>query len=303
MRKGLGILAAIMITGVIASGCGTSGASGGNYPNAQLLVDANWVKGHVNDDKLIVIDARSKGYDQGHLPKAVNLPSGQINDPKNHVKGFLLSADGYTQVVQKAGVNQDSTILLYDDGDSLSATRIFYSLEYYGLKDHVKVLNGGYAAWQAAGGDVSTTAVTNPKGNFVAKEQTDLVSTEQQVQQNLDNKNFVFLDARSPDEYVGKDLRGNKKGGHIPGAVNQEWTNAIATGSDGVPKFKSYKQLTDDFAKLGITKDKTVVPYCQTNVRGAHSYFALRLIGFKDVRPYEGSWAEWGNDDKTPVVQ
>lgn len=299
------ILAAI---GILLVGCGDkegSAKSGdqGTYPNAHLLVDTGWLKQNQTDEKLVIVDARSKGYDQGHIPGAIHLNPNEINDPTNHVKGFLVEDDEFTAIIQKAGINEDSTILVYDEGNGMGATRLFYALEYYGLSDKVKVLNGGFTGWLAAEEEVSTDEVILPQGNFVAKAQAQLVSTAEQIEQNLENKDYVFLDVRSADEFTGKDLRGNLRGGHIPGAVHQEWSLAIDQNSkDGIPRFKSYQQLSSDFEKLGLKQDKTVVPYCQTNIRGAHTYFVLRLLGYEDIRPYEGSWAEWGNEENTPIA-
>lgn len=310
MKKKYTVLALLIVIGVILASCGNSDkkATGGSgdqetYPNAQLLVDVAWVKQNQKDEKTIIIDARSKGYEQGHIPGAIHLTSNKLNDPTNPVQGFLVNEEEFTEVVQQAGVNADSTIVVYDEGNGMGATRLFYAFEYYGLKNQVKLLNGGFTAWLTAEEDVSTDEVTLPQGNFVAKVQSDLISTAEHIQQNLENEKYVFLDVRSIDEFTGKDLRGNLRGGHIPGAVNQEWSLAIDQNTDdGVPKFKSYQQLSADFEKLGLKKDITVVPYCQTNIRGAHTYFVLRLLGYEDIRPYEGSWAEWGNDEKTPIA-
>ncbi|MEB3101824.1 sulfurtransferase [Ferviditalea candida] len=307
----LGILSVVFITVLAAcgsksnsgesTGAAAGAKTGGDYPNSQLLADVNWVNDHLNDPKVVLIDARAKGYEEGHIRGAVNLKTGDINDPKNPVKGFLLGEEAFGEVIRKLGVNQDSTVLVYDEGNALSATRIFYAFEYYGLRDQVKVLNGGYPAWLAAGKDVSTDAPQIAPGNFTAKANAALISTKAEITGELNDPKLVFLDARSADEYTGKDLRGNKNGGHIPGAVNRDWSESIQKGEDGIERFKSYETLKAEFEKIGTVKDKTVVPYCQTNVRGAHTYFTLRLLGYSDIRPYEGSWSEWGNAIDTKI--
>lgn len=274
---------------------------GENYPNAHLLADTDWVADHLEDENLVIIDARSKGYEEGHIPGAVSLSSGQINDPDNEINGFVLPADQFSELISGIGVNQDSTILIYDDGNSLSATRIFYTLEYYGLQDQVKVLNGGYPAWLIEGHDVSFDAPEVTPGNFVAQANDQLVSTKEEVTGSLGQDNVVILDTRSADEYTGADARNNKHAGHIPGAVHQEWTDTLVESETGLQQFMSYADLKDKFEQLGVVEDKTVIPYCQTNVRGAHTYFSLRLLGYSDIRPYEGSWAEWGNVDDTSI--
>ena len=272
-----------------------------SYPNGHLLADAEWLGEHLEDSNLVIIDARSEGYEEGHIPGSVHLSSGEINDGENVVNGFLLPEEPFGELMSGIGVNQASNVVIYDDGNALSATRIFYALEYYGLKDQVKVLNGGYPAWLTAGYDISVDPVKPEKGDFVAKANANLVSSKDQVVEQLDNENVVLLDTRSADEFTGTDPRKNKHAGHIPGAVHREWTAAITTGEDGLQQFLSLDDLKENFESIGVEQDKTIIPYCQTNVRGSHSYFSLRLLGYEDIRPYEGSWAEWGNRDDTPI--
>jgi thiosulfate/3-mercaptopyruvate sulfurtransferase len=158
----------------------------------------------------------------------------------------------------------------------------------------------------AAAKEVSTDTPAAPaKGNFTATPNDKLITTKEQLKA-LDMQQCTLLDVRSAKEYSGEDLRGNQKGGHIDKALNREWSDAIdANAKDGVPVFKNYADLTKAFEQTGVNKDKskTVIPYCQTNIRGAHTYYTLRLLGYTDVRPYEGAFAEWGNAADTTVVK
>lgn len=269
-----------------------------SYPNGDLLVDVEWVKNNLDNENVRFVDMRAEGYEGGHIPGAVNITWQEMNDPENPVKGFLAPPDPFTTLMQDLGINEDTTVVAYDDGSSLSAARLFYALEYYG-HDNVKILNGGITGWLSAGEEVSTDEVVVEKGNFKAAQQENLVTRKDFLVNNLDNQNLVILDVRSPEEYNGEDVRSDR-GGHIPNAVNLNWTNAI-TEKDGVPTFKSAEELKKQFENIGVKKDKTIVPYCQTNVRGAHTYFALRLLGYEKISPYEGSWSEWGNDPSLPI--
>lgn len=306
MGKNKAIILAILVLGVMVllSACGNAEQTSNeaSYPNAYLLADTNWVSENLEDQNLVIIDSRSQGFEEGHIPGAVNLSSGKINDVENEIDGFLLGEEEFGELLRSLGVNQDSNILIYDDGNALSATRIFYALEYYGLKDQVKVLNGGYPAWLTAGNDISVEPVQPAAGNFVAKANENLVSSKEQVLEQLENDNFVILDTRSADEYSGAEKRNNLYGGHIPGAVHREWTTSLTENEEGLQQFLSLEDLQENFESIGVEKDKTVITYCQTNVRGAHSYFSLRLLGYEDIRPYEGSWAEWGNSEDTPII-
>jgi len=321
MKKKMALLSLVVLAGIVGAcsskpdGSATNAAGGSNtggkavqevkatdpYPNAQLIADVKWVESNAKDAKVKIIDARSKGYEQGHIPGAISINSGLLKDSKNN---SIISKEAFTELVQKAGINSDSTIVVYDEASGNGATRVFYALEYYGLKDKVKILNGGYAAWTAAGKEVSTDVPAVTKGNFAPQPNDKLITTKAQLL-SADLAQCTVLDTRSAKEYSGEDLRGNKNGGHVKGAVNTEWSEAIdQTPADGVPKFKSYKDLNDIYTKAGVTdKEKTIIPYCQTNIRGAHSYFTLRLLGFQDIRPYEGSMAEWANADDTTLVK
>ncbi|PYI55275.1 sulfurtransferase [Paenibacillus flagellatus] len=319
MKSKLVLISLLVLAGVAAA-CGSkpesgptnaSGGGGGQtaqqtktpetYPNAQLLADVKWVEEHAKDPNVKIIDARSKGYEQGHIPGAISINSGLLKDGKNNA---IIGKEAFTELFQKAGVNNDTTVVVYDEGAGNGATRLFYGLEYYGLKDKVKVLNGGYLAWTSAGKEQSTETPTPAKGNFTAVPNDKLITTKDQLL-NANLQQCTLLDTRSAKEFSGEDLRGNKKGGHLQGAIHKEWSEAIDQNpADGVPKFKSFAELNKLYTDAGVTdKEKTIIPYCQTNIRGAHSYFTLRLLGFKDIRPYEGSWAEWGNADDTPVVK
>lgn len=308
VRKNKVIILAVLVVGVISllSACGSGNeeptSSEASYPNAYLLADVEWVSEHLEDSDLVIIDSRSQGFEEGHIPGAVNLSSGKINDVENEINGFLLDEEPFGELLSSLGVNQDSNIVVYDDGNALSATRIFYALEYYGLKDQVKVLNGGYPAWLIAGHDISVDPVQPAAGNFVAKANANLVSSKDQVLEQLDHEDVVLLDTRSADEYSGAEKRDNLHGGHIPGAVHLDWTAALTENEEGLQQFLSFEELQENFDSVGVEKDKTIITYCQTNVRGAHSYFSLRLLGYEDIRPYEGSWAEWGNSEDTPIV-
>ncbi|MDC3414715.1 sulfurtransferase [Aquibacillus sp. 3ASR75-11] len=268
------------------------------YPNDDLLVDIEWVKENLDNENVRFVDMRGDDYEGGHIPGAVSATWQDVNDPNNPVEGFLLPADPFSSFIQELGINEDTTVVAYDAGNSMSAARLFYALEYYG-KENVKILNGGFTAWLNAGEEVSTEAPTIEKGNFIAEAQKQLVSTKEEVESKIDKEDTVLLDVRSPEEYSGDDVRADR-GGHIPNAINLEWTTAM-TEKDGVPVFKSSEELANQFEETGVAQDKTIVPYCQTNARGAHTYFVLRLMGYDQVKPYEGSWAEWGNDPNTPI--
>ncbi len=292
-----------LVLGIFVAGCSSNASSNeesqNGYKNGDLLVDVAWAKEHADDENVQFVDMRGEGFEAGHLPGATNITWGQITREDYEVDGFLANQETFSQNMQDLGINNDSTVVVYDDGSSLSAARLFYALEYYGHSD-VKILNGGYAAWLDAGHEVATGKANVTEGNFTASVNKDVQSSQEEVLDNLDNEEVVFLDTRSEGEYTGENLRA-ERGGHIPGAVHLEWKESITENEAGVSVFKSADELQKQFESAGIKKDKKVVPYCQTNVRGAHTYFTLRLLGYENISPYEGSWAQWGNTADAPI--
>ncbi|AOM83777.1 sulfurtransferase [Salisediminibacterium beveridgei] len=266
-----------------------------DYENGDLLVDTDWLEDQGED--VVVVDVRREGFESGHIPGAQLVEPGQLSDPDNPVDGVLPPEEGFQELMQSIGVSEDTTVVAYDDGDSLWASRLFYALELYGHED-VRILNGGFTAWLSDEKAISTEPAEAEEGNFTAELNPELQSSQEDVEANRDNESAMFLDARSEGEFSGEDVRA-ERGGHIPGASHLEWSDAVA--DDGVPYFKDADALEEQFAAAGADRDKTVIPYCQTNVRGAHSYFSLRLLGFDDIKPYEGSWAEYGNDPEADI--
>ncbi|BBI34007.1 sulfurtransferase [Cohnella abietis] len=269
------------------------------YPNDFLLVNADWVEQQLHDEQVVIIDARPKGYEEGHIPGAVSLTSGQLKAADGI---HIISSERFTELAQERGINADTTVIVYDDGLSNNSARVFYALEYYGKWDNVRILNGGFTSWKASGKTISKDTVEARQGNFEATINPELITTQGQLVQELNGEQVVHLDARTIEEFRGTELRNNERGGYIPGAIHLEWTDTIDKTIPDQPKFKSYLALKQLFESAGVQKEKTIVPYCQTNVRGAHQYFVLRLLGYQNVRPYEGSWAEWGNDPNTPIA-
>ncbi|WNF38630.1 sulfurtransferase [Bacillaceae bacterium IKA-2] len=270
-----------------------------DYPNADLLVDVDWVEENLTNQDVRFVDLRAEGFEGGHIPGAVHVTWQDLNDPDASVGGVLANEDLFEALMGELGINNDTLVIAYDDGNSMAAARLFYALEYYG-HEQVKILNGGFTAWLTSGKDITTEAKEVEMASFTAEVNENLAVDMDFVIANLENDNCVILDARSPDEHSGEDIRA-ERGGHIPSSVNVDWTEANQV-IDGVPSFKSKEDLEELFGAAGVDREKMIIPYCQTNVRGAHSYFVLRLLGFEDVRPYEGSWSEWGNEESAPIT-
>jgi len=272
-----------------------------DYPNGHLLAEPGWLIQNLNRADLRIIDLRpARDYERAHIPGAVNIPgSGALNDPDAEIEGWLLPPDEFQELMRSLGVNEDTTVVAYDQSNGLSAARLFYALELYGHFDKVKLLNGGFAAWTEERGPLSRDVPSYAPGNFVATLVEDRIATAEYIASKLETGDAVLIDARTAGEFTGSDVRA-ARGGTIPGAIHLEWVNNVVDGN--VQRFKSADELFAMYAGIGADPEDEIIPFCQTNVRGAHTYFTLRLLGYQNVRPYEGSWSEWGNRDDLPIM-
>ena len=198
-------------------------------------------------------------------------------------------------VLELRGVSESTEVVFYEDNSGMRAARGLWFLEFFGHQN-VRILDGGIQAWKAAGLAVTTEAASPKTAIFKTSERREVLATVDDVLHSLDNKEISILDTRSKGEYLGTHVRA-ARGGAIPGAIHIEWTDNL----DARGKFKSDAELTAMYSRAGITPDKEVISYCQGGYRAAHSYVALRLIGFPKVRNYIGSWKEWGDRTDLPI--
>ncbi len=262
-----------------------------DYPNSHLLLEATELRNLLASDDIFLIDAREEVSDS-IIPASVHFAAvSELTDPDHPVASFLIGPDVFQEKMRAIGLNNDSRVVIYDEGNSLASARLFYALDYYGFSN-ASVLNGGIAGWLDAGYSVQNMHHTKEPGSFRFEIQEAKSCDITYVMEAANDPNKIIFDARSAEEFSGEEVRA-ERGGHIPNAVNLEWRNVLQP--EGIPYFLPAQEIQDLYTSLGITPDKEVIPHCHTNVRGSHAYFTLRLMGYDSVRPYEGSWAEYGN--------
>ena len=271
------------------------------YANPQLLISVQALAARIestghDDDSLLMIDLRpAEAFAAGHLPGAVHLDLfglSLIDTNPAPLDAFLWII---AHLLTSRGMSADTTVVVYDEKSGMRAARAFWFLEFFDHPD-TRVLDGGVGAWQAKGLPTQTVATAPKQGDWVAGRADERLATWRDVKSRLGSEDAIILDTRSDGEYHGTHVRA-KRGGAVPGAVHIEWTRNLA--EDG--SFKGASDLRTMYESAGVTPNKEVISYCQGGYRAAHSYLALRLLGYPRVRNYIGSWKEWGDREDLPI--
>ncbi len=246
--------------------------------------------------RTLILDMRPpEAYTAGHVPGAIHLDLWGVSlidtDPAP-LKAFMWMIE---HVLALHGVDAATPIVVYDEQSGVRAARAFWFLDYFGHPS-VRVLNGGFNAWSRAGLPAAQDAAPPPKSGWTGRREEKTLATWADVRRALGRRDVVILDTRSDGEYEGTTIRA-ARGGAIPGAVHIEWTRNLT--ADG--EFKPAEELERMYGDAGVTPDREVITYCQGGYRAAHSYLALRLLGYPRVRNYVGSWKEWADREDLPV--
>ena len=277
------------------------------YARPEVLVSTDWVEEHRNDPNVRLLESNEDVllYETGHIPGAVKIDwVTDLNDPL--VRDYVDRAR-FEKLLRAKGINNDTTVVFYGDKNNWWATYAFWVFKLFGALN-LKILDGGRLRWAEEGRELVTAVPKYPEGNITVRERDDSrirafrVEVEQHVQ-----RRGKLVDVRSPEEYRGERLHmpeypneGALRGGHIPGAKSIPWGRAVTPETH---TFKPAAELRTIYeGENGLQKTDDVVAYCRIGERSSHTWFVLTyLLGFKNVRNYDGSWTEWGNLVRSPI--
>jgi len=258
-------------------------------PNPNLLIQPEFLKDRLGDTSLRILDIRNdEKYLSGHLPEAVQLWFPEVTVNINSVPGFVAPPETVAEAMSQRGIDSDTEVIVYGDTGAIWAARMFWVLEYHG-HTNVRVLNGGFPFWNDSFLPLALGRAEAEAKTFVPNIQSQKRVDADWVLNHLDDPNVVFVDARETETY-------NR--GHVPGAISKPWLDNIDWETE---RFKSLDVLESRFTESGISKDLTVISYCQTGVLSAQNFFTFRMLGYPDVRLYDGSFADWSSVPNRPI--
>jgi len=278
--------------------------SNGHIANPESLVSTDWAVEHQQDPKvrLVEVDVDTTAYDKGHLQGAVAW--NWRNDLQAKPARDIAAKDQLERLLSKSGVGADTTVVLYGDNNNWFAAYAYWTLKYYGF-DNVKLVNGGRIKLEAEGRQFTTEAPSYPETQFKFSGSPNeaIRAYRDDVAERIGKAGLV--DVRSPGEFSGELLapenlpqEGAQRGGHIPTAKNIPWAKAVK--EDGT--FKDVAELKELYGAQGISPDRETIAYCRIGERSAHTWFVLtELLGYPNVRNYDGFWTEWGSLIKAPI--
>jgi len=278
-----------------------------SYANPDVLTDTESVSKNISNNKIKIVEVDydpENAYKQGHIPGASLIWwKRDINDP---ITRDIVNKKQFEELMSRNGIMPENEVILYGDFNNWFAAFVFWVFKYYGHKN-VKIMNGGRKKWEMEKKPYTKDESNISKTNYVSQPPDEgLRAYLFDVRRALDKHDTVLVDVRSAKEYTGEitappeyPMEHAQRGGHIPSAKNIPWATAV-NDSDGT--FKSVNELKQIYETKQVTPDKDVICYCRIGERSSHTWFVLKyLLGYPQVRNYDGSWTEWGNMIGNPV--
>jgi thiosulfate/3-mercaptopyruvate sulfurtransferase len=277
------------------------------YAHPEVLVSTDWVEEHLNDPGVRLIESNEDTllYASGHIPGAVHVD--WTSDLNDQIRRDYITREGFERLMSRLGATPDTTVVFYGDKNNWWACYAFWVFQLFG-HTNARVMDGGRIKWQKEGRPLTREAPSYSPSRYQAPERSDAAhrAFREDVMQHLERRGQL-VDVRSPEEYSGERMHmpdypneGALRGGHIPGAQSIPWARAI-NPDDGT--FKTADELRTIYCEEKQLKpSEPTIAYCRIGERSSHSWFALKyLVGFENIRNYDGSWTEWGNMVGVPI--
>jgi thiosulfate/3-mercaptopyruvate sulfurtransferase len=277
------------------------------YAHPEVLVSTEWVAAHLDDPKVRIVESDEDLllYETGHIPGAVKID--WVTDLNDQLRRDYVSRDALQHLLRSKGISGDTTIVLYGDKNNWWAAYSFWVLRLFGLAN-LRLMDGGRLRWAEEGRPLVTQASSYPPGNITvpARDDAPIRAFRDEVLKHVEAGRRL-VDVRSPEEYRGERLHmadypneGALRGGHIPGARSIPWARAVDPATHCFRPASELRTIYQE--ENGIAGDQETIVYCRIGERSSHSWFALTyLLGFNNVRNYDGSWTEWGNGVGLPI--
>jgi thiosulfate/3-mercaptopyruvate sulfurtransferase len=279
------------------------------YAHPEALASTEWLAAHLDDPNLRILetrdllaegdpDARLAAYEAGHIPGAVYVDAANdISDPNGSAPLLILPQDGFEARMGRLGIDNDTTVVVYDDAGNTWSARLWWALRLYG-HDNVKLLDGGLTKWMLEERALETGIITPEPANFAAEVRPELLSTAADVQAAIEDPNVAIVDSLWPEYYSGEQGWPDMRAGHIPTARNFfVMDNLDPTDATLLPA----DMLAERWQAIELEPGQSVITYCGAGYYGAMNLFVLYQMGFEDLSLYDGSWMEWGADERLPV--
>ena len=275
------------------------------YVHPDMLVETDWVAEHLSETNIRIIESDEDAllYETGHIPGAIKMD--WFTTLQNSLIRDFLTREAFEELCSRSGISNDTTLVFYGDKSNWFACYALWIFEYYGHTNS-RIMNGGRTKWEKEGRPMTREVPSYPRTNYQARPRNDAIRAfRDDVFAHLKG-NLPLVDVRSPGEYSGELLHmpnypqeGATRGGHIPGAVNIPWSKAV---NESDSTFKTADELSELYFGKGIKSDEEVIAYCRIGERSSLTWYVLKyLLGYPEVKNYDGSWTEWGNLVGAPI--
>lgn len=263
------------------------------------IADVDALAAVKDNPQIRIIDVSAMAvYASQHVPNALYLEYNRLVRRAPPILGLVPPPGDLAAILGEAGIDAEHHVVAYDDEGGGRACRLLWTLDLVGHRGGTSILDGGLGAWLARGHAADSASHSTPLSRYPVSTQHAVEADKDYILARMGTRGTVILDVRSPGEYAGTTVRA-ARGGHIPSAVNIEWTEALE--KTPLRRLRSLPELVALYAQFGVTPDKEVIVYCHSHHRSAHTYWVLTHLGFPRVRAYPGSWSEWGNNLALPI--